>query len=77
MKLVLESTAKVVQLIIHGVAVPARIWEGRSEAGARVHCYITRVAVVEGDDMSEFDRALLEERKPSPEVMSIPARLVL
>ena len=40
-KLQIESTSKVVEFN----GVPARIWEGHTESGIPVHCFITRIAV--------------------------------
>jgi hypothetical protein len=73
MKLTIESTTRVVE--INGV--PARIWEGTSEAGVRVLCLVTRVAVERSQDCSQFDRELSEQRAPSAAALEIPSRLLL
>lgn len=73
MKITLESTTKIVKLN----GVPARIWEGRTESGIKVHAMITRVGVDMGEDTSEFELELQEHRAPSPEIEAWPARLVL
>jgi hypothetical protein len=73
MKIILESTTKIVELN----GVQGRIWEGTTESGIPVHAYITRIAVEEGQDHSQFERELQEHRAPSPEVAAIPLRLVL
>lgn len=73
MKLIIENTTKMVE--INGV--PARIWEGHTETGIPVHCYITRIAVAKDMDQSQFECELREERAPSPEVAAIPMRLIL
>lgn len=73
MKIAIESTAKIVT--INGV--PARIWEGHTASGIPVHCYVTRIAVKEDADCGDFERELQEHAKPSPEIMAIPARLIL
>lgn len=73
----LESTDKVVTLVINGVDVPARIWEGRTGTGVRVHAYITRVAVADTEDTSQFERELVAHRPPTAEVDAIPLRLIL
>lgn len=77
MKITIESTTKIVQLEAHGRTVPARIWEGKTESGIQVHCYVTRIAVPLGADQAQFERELLEQRTPSAEVMAIPLRLIL
>lgn len=76
MKITIESTDKIVQLN----GVPARIWEGRTEAGIPLHCYVARVAVAEGlpsADYVQFETELREHAKPSPEIQAIPLRLVI
>jgi len=78
MKVTLESTTKVTWIVIDGVQVPARIWEGITEKGVRCHAYITRIAVSAQDDASEFERDLKEHRAPSTEIdRAIPMRMIL
>lgn len=72
----IESTEKIVYLD----GLPARVWEGETDSGIPVHCYITRVAVKEGmeaDSYSQFERELQEHRKPSADVQAIPLRMIL
>lgn len=72
----IESTSKIVTLN----GVPARIWEGTSERGIKMHCYITRVAISTDEPTIrtlEFEDELLATKPPSPEVDLIPARLIL
>lgn len=76
MKLTIESTPKLVE--VNGV--PARLWEGTSDTGVPVHCFITRVAVPMGapaDALARFAAELTEHRAPSEAVAAIPLRLVL
>jgi hypothetical protein len=73
MKIIIESTTKKVTLN----GVPARIWEGKTAIGIPVHCYVTRIAVKNDQDVSEFERELQEHKAPSPEVEAIPLRLIL
>lgn len=73
MQIAIESTTKVVTLN----GVPARIWEGHTASGIPVHCYVTRIAVADGEDKSQFERELDEHRAPTPEIQAIPARLLL
>lgn len=87
MKITIESTEKITSLEIrqgqHGISMPARIWEGTTESGIPVHCFITRIApTVEDtpenrDKFVEFERELKEQRKPSVEISAIPLRLIL
>jgi hypothetical protein len=74
MVLRIESTTKVVTLDHN---VPARIWEGMTDSGIPVICFVTRVAVKEGHDDTEFKKELQVQRAPSPEALAIPGRLIL
>lgn len=73
MKITIENTTKVVELN----GIPARIWEGHTDSGIPIHCYITRVAVAEGLDCTQFERELQEQRKPSVPIEAIPLRMIL
>jgi hypothetical protein len=72
-KITIESTSK----IVHLNNVPARIWEGMTESGIPVHCYVTRIAVAFGHNCAEFEKELQEHRPPSTEVAGIPLRMIL
>jgi len=77
-KVTLENTDRIVTLVLaNGVDVPARIWEGTTADGIACHAYITRIAVNEHDNAAEFERDLLEQRKPSAALAVIPSRLVI
>jgi len=56
MKITMESTSQLTE--INGV--PARVWEGKTERGVPVTCFITRVAVQADQDQAEFERELRE-----------------
>lgn len=80
MKVTLESTDKIV--VLHAGAdgdVPARIWEGTTDSGIRCHAFITRIAVHQDLDASQFEREL--EAKPRPlsaELQGVyPTRMIL
>jgi hypothetical protein len=80
MKITLESTTKLVELQTDAGVVPARIWEGHTERGTPVHCYITRIAVAEiepAEVHEQFKADLQEQRKPSAAIQAIPLRLIL
>jgi hypothetical protein len=83
MKITLESTEKMVTLILAEEGfprVPARLWQGETESGIPIHCYITRVAVAEGRapaDYSQFENELQEHSKMRPDIAAIPLRLIL
>jgi hypothetical protein len=74
MKIKIRSTTKVVTLN----GVPARIWEGETESGIRVHCYVTRVAIDKDEKRTEeFERDLQEHEPPSREIEAIPLRMII
>lgn len=74
MKITIESTSKIVRLN----GVPARVWEGQTESGIKVHCFVTRVAIdINETRTKDFERELQEQRAPSPEIAAIDARLIL
>ena len=73
MRITVDSTTKIVELN----GVPARIWEGNTDSGIPVHCYVTRIAVLDTDDREEFERELSVCREPSPVVDAIPLRLIV
>lgn len=87
MKIIIESTDKITSLEIrdgmHGISMPARIWEGHTESGIPVHCFITRIAPTVEDKpenagkFREFEAELKEQRKPSVDIAAIPLRLIL
>lgn len=78
MKITIEKTSKIVELETETGVVPARIWEGHTDSGIPVICYITRIAVAntEGVDHSQFHRELSEQRAPSAEVIAIPSQIL-
>lgn len=73
MRITVESTSKMVTLN----GVPARIWEGRTESGIAVHCYITRIAHDLDADSTQFEAELQQTRTPSTDIAAIPARMIL
>ena len=77
MEIQLHSTTKIVYLLIEGISVPARVWEGFTAKGIPCHAFITRIAVAHDLDTVEFDRDLQEHAAPSPEIQAIPLRLIL
>jgi hypothetical protein len=76
MKIQIESTEKIVTIN----DVPARVWEGTTEGGVPVICFITRIAVSDKrpPEVHEiFKQELLQCKVPSVEVQSFPLRLIL
>jgi len=75
MKITIESTTQIVDL---NNGVQARIWEGTTESGIAVHCFVTRIAVHKHDDASQFERELQTHRPPSPVLDGVyTARMVI
>jgi hypothetical protein len=73
MRATIQSTSQMAE--VNGV--PARIWEGVTEQGIPFFAYITRVAVREDRDCSQFDRELTEHKAPSREANWIPLKYFL
>lgn len=61
MKITLESTSQIVQFN----GINCRVWEGKSESGARLTAFVVRIAVDPEDDASELERELRVQRAPS------------
>jgi hypothetical protein len=79
MKITIESTTKLVTLkpIMGSAGVECRVWEGATEAGIRVVAWIPRIAVADGQDVTQFEAELKEMRAPSAEAEAIPLRMIL
>ena len=74
MKVIIENTEKIVELN----GVPARIWEGETDTGIKVHCFITRITLAnENEDSSQFEKELSKCKPPSAEIELYPLRLIL
>lgn len=79
MRVTLESTEQLVTLN----GVPARVWEGETASGVRVHALIARVGVSAAESpatLEQFAAELVECRPPSREVREaygIDPRLIL
>ena len=77
----LASTSRIVEVVDeHGGVVPGRVWEGRTEAGIPVFAVVTRIAVRDDNDLSQFEAELqsIPDATPSRESSAaIPARLIL
>lgn len=72
MKVTIESTTKVVS--INGI--PARQWQGATDSGIPVVCLITRIAVPDGHDTSQFEAELKEQQAPRFDD-AFPIRMVI
>jgi len=78
MRVILESTDKIVELQTSTGIVPARLWEGVTDSGIQCHAFITRIAVHKDDDATQFERELKKQRAPSAALPKVyDTRLVL
>lgn len=76
MKITIQNTSKMTELN----GVPARVWEGETESGIKVHCFITRIAVPEDEAPEvheQFRKELSEQAKPSRDLDYIPLRMII
>lgn len=84
MQLTIEATDVVTTLEgENGATMPARVWEGQTDTGIRVVCFVTRLAVPLEADQAAFEAELQETRPPESAIgrglaaAAIPNRLVL
>jgi hypothetical protein len=74
MKATISSTTKIITLN----GVPARIWEGETESGIKIHCFITRLAINKDEPRAyEFEKELQSQNPPSREIEVYPLRMLL
>lgn len=75
----IEQTDQVVELLVRGVPVPARLWKGTTEKGADVMVFVTRISVGADEDQAEFERELQEmpATRAAEFWQVFPTRLVL
>lgn len=83
MKITIESTSKLVEIQSDvGASIPARIWEGMTDTGIPVHCYVTRICPSLLPPLSpaieaEFKESLMECKPPSRILDGIPLKFFL
>jgi hypothetical protein len=84
MKITIESTSKIVDQQVGREIFPARVWQGETESGIPVQCFITRIApeIPQSDPeidvlTAEFEQELKRQAAPRPSVKAIPLRLIL
>lgn len=84
MKITIESTSKIVEIQTNTGKIPARIWQGSTESGVPVQCFISLVSpkIPEFDSRideltAEFERDLQRYPEPRPTVDAIPLHLIL
>lgn len=57
--------------------IPARIWEGETDTGIKVICFVTRIAVSAHEDTEQFNKELKECKEQSDAARSIPLRIII
>jgi hypothetical protein len=77
MKIHIQPTSVVGELDFKGEIVPARIWEGETDSGVEVVCWITRVAARRNQDLGELEAVLKECAPPSRDAEHFPNRMIL
>ena len=84
MKITIESTAKIVTLLVNGHEVHARVWQGETDSGIPVQAFITRIAPEISKDhpdidslTAQFDEELTRRADPRPTVEAIPLRMII
>ena len=73
MKIQIESTTK----IVNASGIDCRVWEGVTERGVKVQVLVPRIAALAGEDLTQFEAELQEQRPPSAEVQAFPLRMIL
>ena len=89
MKITLHSTSKVLELVPEGyiagprsnpAPIKARLWEGTTDSGIPVHCFIVRIAhdeSVPADQQQQFERELKSVEAPTVTPKAYDMRLFL
>jgi hypothetical protein len=84
MKITIESTSKIVTLVSGDHGVQARVWQGETDGGIPVQCFITRIAPEISkshpriDELTaEFERDLKRQADPRATVDAIPLRFFI
>ena len=73
MKVTIESTTK----IVNANGIDCRVREGKTERGVEITCLVPRIALKNGQDMSQFEAELKEQAEPPATIEAWPARRIL
>ena len=74
MKAILNSTSKIVELN----GIPARIWEGETDSGIKIHAFISRIAIDKNEpDKEQFEKELQQCNPPLEAIQSYTLKLIL
>lgn len=77
MKITIESTGCMVEIVNQGTGVPARLWTGKTESGIEVQVLVSGIAVRASEDQAEFQAELQEVAAPTPDALAFPLRMVM
>ncbi len=82
MRITIESTNKIVTLTpaepAHGQAgVACRVWEGQTDGGLTVVCFITRIMAQTEQDLVQFENDLRDQRPSTTDVESVLCRMII
>lgn len=89
MKVTLHSTSKVLEIVPEGyiaggrsnpMPIKARLWEGQTESGVAVHCFMVRIAHDESlppAQQQEFSQQLESHEAPTVTPKAYDLRLFL
>lgn len=73
MTITISSTSRIVQ----ASGIDCRVWEGTTDGGVKVVVLIPRIAAPAGEDLSQFERELVEHRAPSAIAQALPLRMII
>lgn len=74
MKITIESTSEVVLIQTQTGTLPARVWEGASDSGAKVICFVARIGIAKDtppEAMALFEHELAEADVPVLSAMRV------
>lgn len=79
MKILIENTDQIVELLYNGNSIPTRLWKGKTEKGIEVNVIVARIGVLETDDQTQFQKELQETpmTRAANYPTAFPLRLVL
>lgn len=77
MRIHIEPTTRIVDVVGTAGIVPARVWEGETDNGIAITVLVTRIAARIDADRSELERTLEEQHPPSIHADAWPNRLIL
>lgn len=86
MKIIVESTAKIVALVVDGHDIHTRVWQGETESGMPVQAFIALVTpdisiVITAETaivkLRRYNDEAADNADPWPTVAAIPPRLIV